>query len=440
MKVSRFVLVCVGVVGVFAGVVRAEGRRARRPKRALPVVRAITALRNASSRITVRDRERTADWTWVEVDYYDETYPLTIDILVKNPPRISKTAYLITSSSLNFKSSFFTPAEGSLAREMASAGYLVVGITPREDNVPFEADQSVMASWGMKKHRKDIRKVVRIMQVLTRRPYDIIGHSLGAICVLDYAATYSGRLDTVVALDVPSFDPEVETNMAAYAGMALNAYDTLMADEVYSEHAVADYKELLQVSGLYPDADSGVPRDALGEPGNFTLNGLLHFSMIYTAYLPGVITELTGLPQEWPMVFSNAAGIYNSAPNPTNDVFQLIQTDVDKMRQVGPEIGSGATPLALLRDYTAAIVGEETYTINWSGIDEKVVWINAGLGMGAQTHGADLIREAGNANVTVHVVPNYGHVDVVFGTNAAEDVWDFFVQEPPPRVRPMRVR
>ena len=426
------VLMCVAGVGLFPQAAVAGPGEAKPPKRAVPVDRVIAALRKECPGITVRDRQRTEDWTWVEIQYTDEEYPLTIDVVAKNPARISRTVYLITASSLNFKSSFFTPENESLAHTLASSGCLVVGVTPREDNVPLDADQSVMESWGMAKHKEDIREIVQIVQASARKPYDIVGHSLGAICALDYAATYSDELETVVALDVPSFNPEVQTNMMVYAGMALGAYDTLMTGGTYAEHSIADYKVLLAMSAMYPTADSGMPRDVLGLPGNFTLDGLLHFSLIFTSYVPGIITELTGLPQEWPMVLGNTAGYYEFALNPTNDNFGLTQVDVDELRLVATEIGSGSAPLALLRDYTSAIAGMETYTINWSGIEEKLIWVNAQLGMGAQTYGADLVREAGNTNVTVHVVPGYGHADVVFGTNAKEDVWDLFVPEPVP--------
>ena len=129
------------------------------------------------------------------------------------------------------------------------------------------------------------------------------------------------------------------------------------------------------------------------------------------------------------MVLGNAAGYYEFAVNPADDVFALLQTDVDRLRLAGTELGSGTAPLALLRDYTAAIAGLEPYTVNWFGIDEKVVWINAALGMGAQTYGAELTREAGNTNVAVHIVPGYGHADIIFGKNAKADVWQLFVGE-----------
>ena len=249
MRRGAWKIVAAGLIaGCCVEVVAAGAARRKLPPRAVPVARVIAALAKECPRIEVRDRQRTKEWTWVEVDYYDETYPLTIDVVVKKPARVVRSAYLITSSSMNFKSSFFTPENESLAHTMASSGCLVVGITPREDNVPLDADQSVMASWGMKKHREDIREIVDVVQSVTGKPYDILGHSLGAICALDYAATYSDKLETVIALDVPSFDPEVQTNMMLCAGMALGAYGTLMAGGTYAEHSIADYKWLLQMS------------------------------------------------------------------------------------------------------------------------------------------------------------------------------------------------
>ena len=393
-------------------------------QRAVPVISALAALCKAGVHLEIRDRCVNENLTWVEADFYDEPYPLTLNVVAAKYPFPAKVIYLLSASSLNFRSSFFTPIEESLASYLATNGYLVVGITPREDNVPIEADPSVMAKWGMLKHRKDVRKIIRLVQALVRKPYDVLGHSLGAITALDYAGAYSeGQFRSIMLLDIPSFDPVRQPDKIACAKLALGAYHRLLKDRVYRDTSVEGYKLLLAAATLYPDVDSGQPRAGLGLPGNFTFDGLLHFSLIFTASMPGLITELTGLPQEWPMVQGNTAGDYDFAPDPADDSFELTLTDTDRLRQAVVEVGSGIAPVALARDYTSAIANLCGYRINWAGIQEKVTWINGELGMGAQTFGAKLIRRSGNTNVTVAVMPGYGHVDLIYSETAREDVW-----------------
>jgi len=248
-----------------------------------------------------------------------------------------------------------------------------------------------------------------------------LGHSLGAITALDYAGAYSDRqFRSVMLLDIPSFDPVQQPGKIARARLVLGACHQLLKNRVYRDTSVADYKNLLKLSAFYPDADSGASR---GDGTNFTFKGLLHFSLIFSASMPGIITELTHLPQEWPMVQGNTAGYYEFASIPTNDSFGLSLTDVNRLRLAAAEVGSGTVPVALLRDYTSAIANLDNYRINWTGIQEKVTWINGELGMGAQTYGAELIRRSGNTHVTVAVVTNYGHVDVIYSKTAQKDVW-----------------
>jgi hypothetical protein len=393
-------------------------------ERAVRVQRVLAALRGKGIKLDVEEKLVNEALTWVEADYQDAPYPLTINVVSRKSPHPSRIIYLLTSSSLNFKGSFFTPVEEGLATFLANNGYLVVGVTPREDNVPLDADHQVMADWGMQQHRDDIRMIVEKIQGAVDLPYDMLGHSLGAICALDYAATFSdAAFGTVMALDAPSFDPVAQPEMLAAADLALDAYATLLEGGIYSETSATAFKELLILSGIAPDADSGQSRAAMGLPGNFTVNGLLHFAMIFTPYLDGIISELSGLPQEWPMVAGHTAGHYEWGIDPLDDVFEMEHADLDRLRQMALATGSGISPMPLLRDYTAAIADRDEYRIDWSGIDERLIWINGEGGMGTQAHGAELVRAAGNTNVTVSVIPGYGHIDVLFSRTAQEDVW-----------------
>ena len=393
-------------------------------QRAVPIISVLAALCNAGVHLEVRDQSVNENLTWVEADFYDEPYPLTLNVVAAKYPFPAKVIYLLPASGLNFRSSFFTPIEESLASYLATNGYLVVGITPREDNVPIEADPGIMAKWGMLKHREDVHKIIQLVQELVRMPYDVLGHSLGAITALDYAGAYSNKqFRSIMLLDIPAFDPVRQRDKIACARLALKACHQLLKDNVYWDTSIADYRLLMAAATFYPDVDSGQPRIGLGLPGNFTFNGLLHFSLIFSASLPGIITELTGLPQEWPMVQGNTAGDYEFASTPPEDRFELTRTDVDRLRQALAEVKSGTAPVALLRDYTSAIANLQDYRIHWAGIQEKVTWLNGELGMGAQTFGAKLIWGSGNTNVTVAVIPGYGHVDLIYSETAREDVW-----------------
>jgi pimeloyl-ACP methyl ester carboxylesterase len=400
-------------------------------ERAEFVANTISALHQGGVRLKDRDRCNNDNLTWVEIKFYDEQYPLTLNVVSMKRPNPCKVIYLLAASSLNFKSSFFTPIENSLASYLAQQGYLVVGITPREDNVPPEADPSVMEKWGMRKHREDVRKIIRLVQANVDKPYQVLGHSLGAIIALDYAGEYADKqFRSVTLLDIPSFDPKQQdyADKMASARQALHAYHTLLDANIYEETSVVDYKRLLAVATNYPTFDSKLPRAYVvpGMPGNFTIAGLLHFGLIFTAYMPGLITPYTDsyLPQEWPMVQGNAAGTYVLNDDPLKDTFGLKLSDLDQLGQAAAEVGSGIVPVALLRDYTSSIAELGDYRIHWAGIQEKVLWINGGLGMGYQTYGAELIRSlANNHKVTVAVVPGYGHVDLIYSKTARKDVW-----------------
>ncbi|MBT3287178.1 MAG: hypothetical protein HN380_07505 [Victivallales bacterium] len=399
------------------------------------VSRVVEGLRSGGILVDVQEKCLDGEMRWVEADVYDRKseHPITVNVLAMRRTGIRRVIYLLTTSSLNYRGSFFTPAEKGLAYYLASRGYLVVGITPREDNVASEDDMSVMADWGMRQHRDDVRTIIKRVQKQVGLPYDVLGHSFGAIVALDYAGRYSDNdFERVMVLDVPSFDPDAQPDMIAKAQLSLDAYDTLLGTGNYVETSLFDLRLLLMANAAFPDADSGVPRPFVeyGLEGNFTFAGLLHFSLIYSSALPGVISPLTGLPQEWPMVLGNAAGYYAPAVYPADDVFGLTHVDVNRLLAVAGVMGSGYAPVALARDYTSAIADQKLYSVDWAGIDEKVVWVNAQLGMGGQTHGATLIEAAGNEDVQVHVIPGYGHADVILGENAAEDVWGLLLPQP----------
>lgn len=386
---------------------------------------AITALKASAPTTTTRNVP-TLSWSWFELNYSDETYPLTVDFVGSNFDCAKKVVYLLPGGGVNFRSSFFTPVDDNLAQFFRKAGYLVVGITPREDNVPSLASYSCMADWGLHKHTSDMAKVIGIIQAKLRLPYRVVGHSFGAAYALDYAGAPVSGLERVIALDIYSFDPN-DAESVDNSDISYDAFADLIDQGEYADSSYSDIKSLMLISMLFPNIDSGESRESLGLPGNFTFEGLLYFSMIFSADIPGIHTPLTGLAGDWPLVQSYAAGEYSFAVNPLNDQYRLTCSSMSTLREAGFKVGSGLVPSALYRDFFAVNAYNGACSINWTGIKKPVLWVNTELGYGSSMYGATLIRNAGNSNVLVAVVPGYGHLDILSGRNAKADVWPYFL-------------
>ncbi|MGE5530299.1 MAG: hypothetical protein ACM3X6_14325 [Patescibacteria group bacterium] len=421
MKGVRLVLVMLFILVLCLGTISAA------PQRKVKIDKILRNLQ-AENRIEVRQYVKNAEWTWVEVDYYDEQYPLTIDLLFSNEDDPSRVAYLVAPCGYNFRSNYFTPPSRNIAHFMRANDYLVVGITFREDHLPLnQVDQSVL-SWGLAKHRSDMHEVIAAIQHEIQLPYELLGQSSAAVCVLDYAARYRDpKFKKITILDTDSFDPALQPEKVAYANMTYDAVNALIGQGIYANPFVKSFKDLIFAAFLYPDLDSGQARP-YNLPGNFTFNGLLHFSLIYTAFLPGLYTPITGLPGEWVMVQGASAGYYNFQLDPRADDFALLQTDAGILPQAAGQFGEGTTPIAIDRDIYALLSLNGAYTIDWKGIQEKVVMINGQLSSGNQTYYGTRIREAGNTDVSIHIIPGYGYADLLYGTNAERDVWTYFLE------------
>ncbi|HQG30340.1 MAG TPA: hypothetical protein PLA83_00310 [Deltaproteobacteria bacterium] len=188
MKNSRIRLCCAFfliVITLFAGSTSTYAATGRQMAQS-----AITSLRSKALTVTTRNVP-TLEWSWFEVNFYDEVYPLTVDFVGSNFQCPRKVIYLLPGGGVNFRSSFLTPTSDNLAQFFRKNGYLVVGITPREDNVPILLSYRCMEGWGLEKHRFDIRKIISIIQGKIGLPYTILGHSFGAAYALDYASRYS---------------------------------------------------------------------------------------------------------------------------------------------------------------------------------------------------------------------------------------------------------
>ncbi len=387
---------------------------------------AIAALK-ATAPTTMTRNVPTLGWSWFELNYNDETYPLTVDFVGSNFQCANKVVYLLPGGGVNFRSSFFTPIDDNLAQFFRKAGYLVVGITAREDNLPPGAPYAAMADWGLHKHTSDIGKIIGIIQAKVGLPYRIAGHSFGAAYALDYAGAPAAGLEKVIALDIYSFDPFDEDEVSN-SEVSYEAFADLIDQGEYADSSYSDIKLLMLVSLLFPNIDSGESRSDLGLPGNFTFEGLLYFSMIFSSEIPGIHTPLTGLAGDWPLVQSYAAGEYTFALNPQDDRYRLTLSSMSTLRDASFKVGSGLVPSALYRDFFAVNAYNGACTINWAGIGTPVLWVNTELGYGGNMYGATEILNSGNNEVLVALVPGYGHLDILSGRNARADVWGWFLQ------------
>jgi pimeloyl-ACP methyl ester carboxylesterase len=368
-------------------------------------------------------------WIWIAVELHDETYPLTVDVVASRNAKADHIVYMLPGGSVNFGSSFFTPRDRNLAHFMRERGGLIVGISAREDNVPSTLeDYSFMAGWGLAKHRADIRSVVSAVQSVTALPYDLLGHSYGASCALDYAANDAGDLRRLIVLDIYSMAPGASLGVEA-AERTYQAHVALMSQGVYHDTSYADTKTGANLAELLPDVDSGVSRADAGYPGNFLLEAYLYYSLINTAPLPGIHTPITDLPGDWLMKQSMLAGQYTLAQNPRADRFSFDHTQIETFRESAAKIGGGLVPVALERDFWAVNAGNPDYVIPFQDIKAEVIWLNAELGYAEHSHAAQQIEAGGNQRVTTAIIPGYGHGDMIWSATAAADVWSMLHQD-----------
>ena len=383
------------------------------------------------------------DWIWVQFKTRDQ-YPLTIDVVLDRHAPTQRLAFMLPGSGANFTSNFFTPtpAGDSLALFMIQNGYGVIGVTPREDGFPVSADRAVMDGWGLAQHRDDAWSVIsRVEAALPSVHYMVVGHSAGAASALDIAAHYSSpQFDKVVPMEIDSFDPITQPTEVAMHLANAQAYANLIGAGVHADEAVVQFQQMFQAAAAAPTTDSGFPREAFqpGLAGNFTIQALLYFATIHTAWMPGSTTSETGFPETFSLFQGHAAGTFAFSPDPLTDTYAYSQTNYSTFEASVLEMNSGLYPMSAFRDYSALnghapACGSPScpmppYSIPWSGIGEKVVWINAELGYGVNHHASQLIQAAGNSNVHVDVVGGYGHADLAWGDHAKDDVWPLILQ------------
>jgi pimeloyl-ACP methyl ester carboxylesterase len=377
---------------------------------------------------TRRVREvSTSEWTWIELERHDETYPLTIDLLASKTARPDHVLFMLPGGAVNFRASFFSPLERNLAHFMRRQGALIVGISAREDHVPAGLpDYAFMREWGMAKHRADIRSVIAPVRALTQLPSDLLGHSYGAAYALDYAACHAGEVRRVLALDIYSIDPAGDPGLTA-CERTYAAHLQCMAQGIFHDTSYGGLRESLALALASPFEATKFSRAQLGLPGNFTNKGAFDFSMLTSSVLDGIHTPITGLPGDWPLKRAHIAGKYRLAQDPQQDTASFKHTSYATLREAAAQVGAGVIPVAVERDYWAVNAGNVDYRIAWDAIDSEVLWLNAELGYAHHSHAPELIMRAGNRRVTKQVIAGYGHADLLWGNNAEHDVWQRLV-------------
>ena len=367
-----------------------------------------------------RDGGRTRHRILIE----DEPVPLAVDVLIPTRQQPTRTVFLLPGGGLNTAADFLTPPGRGLADFLCAHGFLAIGISPREDGLTSaSASTTTSASsetdvrdWGLTRHRRDAQRVMAAAQAVLPQPYDLLGHSAGAVLALELAASSSGPgPDRVIVLDTTGpYDPRTEPGLVARAEELLTVCQKLLEQGVQ----VVDpgLKGLFARAAADPEGATPVPRPVPDPASSFTNAGLLHYALIRTRELPG--------PANWIYHQGFSGGRYRFGDSPAQDRFELEHSPIGVWSAAVTQLGSGLQPTALLRDLAAVWAGrDDVHRIDWSAVRAEVLWINTGLGRGDHDHGPRLIRERSGAPVRFTVLPSYGHGDVVWSATAEQDLW-----------------
>lgn len=359
---------------------------------------------------------------WTQLLLYDnEPLPIKIDILKDTYTPSIKTIYSSPGSGLNTESDFITPKSRNISVFLVNKGYIFVGITPREDAAPSVFNFGLLRNWGLDKHTKDFSKIITLFQGIIDQDYDILGHSAGALVALNYAShTNQSRFKTVRIIDmIGQYPPGSQEFINSQ--ISLNAVNNLISRGSFTDTDILGFKYLVQQAQTNPIGDSGFPRPS-PYTGNFTNEGLLFFSLIFTGQLPGTITATTGLPGSWYLKQGFLQGTYAFGTLPTDDRYGLAHTNINTVYNTVGSIGSGIYPLAYDRDFFA--VWSNSYPLVWENVRVPVFYINTELGIGDASHTISLLR---NSRVTYDIVRDYGHADPVFSDTAETDFWNILI-------------
>ena len=352
---------------------------------------------------------------WTQLLLYDgDVLPIKIDILKNITKPLIKNIYLSPGSGLNTETNFITPKNKNLAIFLAKKGYLVVGVTPREDAATLSFNFELMKDWGLTKHTNDFSEIIDIFQNISNIDYDVLGHSAGAGVVLNYSSitTNNNKLKVARIIDmIGQYPPNSQEFQNAQA--SLNATNQVINGGLFINTDNVGIKFLVQQAITNPTGDSGFPRPTTG---NFTNEGLVFFSLIFTGQLPGILTPITGLPSNWYLKQGYLAGTYEFGPTPQEDIYSLTHTDIQTIYNSIGSLGSGIYPL--IYDSYATWIG--SFPLQFANIKVPVFYINTDLGFGDASHTVSLLT---NATVTYAIVNTYGHADPVYSKTARTDFW-----------------
>lgn len=353
----------------------------------------------------------------VELDLFDSNnaLPIRLNILTKNNVIPTKTLYLHPGTGLSFTSDFLS--NPTPIYNLVNKGYLVVGISPRESQATLDMNMNILRYNDLSNHTRDLSEVINVVQSIINNPYEVGGHSGGALIAIDYASQVGNskhKFKAVRNIDMvgqyPSGSVERSNSIST-----ISAIDQLTESGQYVNFDNAGLQQLVSAAQLYPDADSGVPRGIL--PGNFTYKGLLYFSLIYTNQLPGMYTSITGLSGSWYLKQGFCNGVYNFNEDPTLDTFSLTHTNINTIYSATANIGSGVYSLSYERDILSVWTGGNQ--VNWNNVRVPVYWINTEYGFGS----TDIVSLIPRANVNFGVVSGYGHADPTFSDTSVQDFW-----------------
>lgn len=330
--------------------------------------------------IDIVNTEITSEYTLQEINWNDKNVPLSIGILEGN--YTDKMIFLLAAG--NYGLEFMTNAVETMAFNYMNKGYLVVMISPRIDNVTEVKKR--LRRWGVGKRVKDAHKVIKRVRKVIDLDYNVGGFSYGAFDTFVYAAEKPDcRFKEAHILGVDSYNDSAMIEFATNSYLA--AVDSL-DNGVYVDSSVSQFRDFVGYVGAFPDDPSGVP--------GFTNEQLLYF----------VLTNPDGVDLA---LQQNAAGDFNA----------LTHFSLETLVEAASKFNSALIPWAEARDFYAA--ASYIDPIDFESITAKVIYVNGALGYGHFNHWASLVDSS-----EVHVIPGYGHLDLVLGDSANVDVWSKF--------------
>lgn len=373
--------------------------------------------------VIIKNENFAGNWNiWhIQADLYDSVNPLPIrvDILWNIMHTPQKNSYWQPGSGLSFEADFLAKPDPMIA--LVKKGSRVIGISPREAQATLDMDMAILKDLGMPNHTRDFSKIIDMVQSIYNLPYEVGGHSAGALDAEHYASLVGNSKPEFKALrkiDMPSQYPPGSTEQAN-AILTSQAINRLMNMGIYANFENVGSKQIADAARINPTGDSGFPR---GDPlvGNFTNINLLNFSLIFTGSLPGMYTGLTGLPGSWYLKKGYLEGTYNFDPNdPSKDTSSLTHTSLSTVYKALDTIGSGVSPLAYERDVMDIWSGANPI-INRNNIKVPVYSIST-------EGGFDTIDTASSMpnspQVTSCIMPGYSHADPTFADKAVKKFW-----------------